>query len=313
MSEFTIREAHAADVGQLSKMTLSYVGLDYPWDLLLGGGRRADEPLALVGSDREGVCAMIAVGPPVADVLWERAPGTVDVGDAPWWKVRVLASHPRRRGSAVARALLAETLRRLPRGHIGLYGNVETSRRDAIAWYRRQGFYIGPVSGLTFVERPGRPNSIRIMPTPNEVVFRGYRSVLCDAVDGHPRRDWELKTARAEYRFTVDIYARSSQPARDLGYRLYARRISSNGSSAACVHALMGPRPMFVWGWDPDHARVCYDCSTDHLHAVQKYDTATLCDGCGRHDSDTRVSWATDDEHLLIVASGLCPRCRAGD
>lgn len=40
MSEFTIREAHAADVGQLSKMTLSYVGLDYPWDLLLGGGRR---------------------------------------------------------------------------------------------------------------------------------------------------------------------------------------------------------------------------------------------------------------------------------
>lgn len=177
----------------------------------------------------------------------------------------------------------------------------------------RVGFYIGPVSGLTFVERPGRPNSIRIMPTPNEVVFRGYRSVLCDAVDGHPRRDWELKTARAEYRFTVDIYARSSQPARDLGYRLYARRISSNGSSAACVHALMGPRPMFVWGWDPDHARVCYDCSTDHLHAVQKYDTATLCDGCGRHDSDTRVSWATDDEHLLIVASGLCPRCRAGD
>jgi hypothetical protein len=74
MDEFTIREAAPADVPQLMELTSVYVGLNYRWDQFLGGGRNPREPLALVASDSAGVGAMIAVGAPTPDAVWERPP-----------------------------------------------------------------------------------------------------------------------------------------------------------------------------------------------------------------------------------------------
>jgi predicted N-acetyltransferase YhbS len=315
MTDITYREAAAADIFELTQLTSKYVGVNYRWPEHLGGGGTAREPLALVAVDAAGaVCGAIGVSPPptgTLKVMWERVPGAVDLRMVPWWKVNVLAVDQPRRGQGIGRELVRETVRRLPRGHVGLYGNVEEKRTASISWYRRQGFSINPPSGLTSRERPGDRDAVGLAPVCGEVVFRGYRSILRDHLEDKVHPQWEERAARAEYNWQVKVCSLVNKPAADLGYRLYARRIANSADPSTCLHASMGPRPLFVYGWDPDHVRVCFDCRLEHTHRIQKYDADTHCDGCGNDHHDTRLSWAADDDHMLLIHAGLCPGCRS--
>ncbi|GAB4661647.1 hypothetical protein MOKP64_39610 [Mycobacterium avium subsp. hominissuis] len=316
MNTIIIREATGADIPDLIRLTSEYVDIMYRWEERLGGGDTARDHLALVAADAAGfVCGVIGVGPPpidTVDTVLERVPGTYDRNKVSWWKINVLAVDRIRRGEGIGRELLRETVHRMPRRHVGLFGHIVETRTDAITWYRRQGFYIGPSSGLTLTERPGDRNAIGLVPTPGEVAFRGYRSILHDHLKGKAHPQWEERTARAEYARMVGIYSTSRKASVCVGYRLYVRRVTNTADVNSCLHASMGPRPMFVFGWDPNYRRVCFDCISGHLSRIEKYDVEKLCDGCGNVHSDTRMSFATDDDRMLLVAAGLCPTCRSG-
>lgn len=315
MHAVTIREATAADIPTLAALT-KHAGLIYDWAARLGGGGTAYEHLALVAADVEGsACGVIGVGPPpigTIDAVWERQKGTFDPSRVPWWKVNVLAVDRSHRREGIARSLLHETVQRLPRAHVGLYGSLEQTREDSITWLRRQGFYIGPASGLTPTERPRGRDAIGLVPTPGEVYFRGYRSILRDHLENRAHPKWEERAARAEYARQVALYANSGNALPDVGYRFYAQRIANGANENFCLHASMGPRPMFVFGWDPGHRRVCAQCVDEYLARIEKYDVEELCDGCGNEHVDTRMSFATDDDRMLLIAAGLCPKCRSG-
>lgn len=314
MHAVTIREATAADIPTVTALT-KYVGFIYDWAARLGGGCTADEHLALVAVDAgSSACGVIGVGPPpigTIDAVRERRNAAYDPSRVPWWKINVLAVERSRRGEGIARNLLGETVQRLPRGHVGLYGNLDQTRTDSITWLRRQGFYVGPSSGLTPTERPRDRDGIGLIPAPGEVYFRGYRSILRDHLANRAHPKWEERTARAEYDRQVALYAKSDNALPDVGYRLYAQRIANGANEERCLHASMGPRPMFVFGWDPDHRRVCSQCVDENLARIEKYDVETSCDGCGNEHVDTRMSFATDDGGMLLIAAGLCPKCRS--
>ncbi|MDM3904300.1 GNAT family N-acetyltransferase [Mycobacterium intracellulare subsp. chimaera] len=319
MNGVTIRAACPDEVPALAQVTSEYVGTSYKWADRLGAGRTASESLALVAVDVDGcIHGAIGVTPVPASstqIVWQRDPGTFDFGEVPWWKINVLAVNFGHRGQGVGRALLGETVRRLPRRHIGLYGNLDETRLDSIRWYRRQGFYINPSSGLTMSERvkPLDRDAMGITAVPGEVVFRGYRSILRDHLNDKADSRWEDRTATAEYRWQIALRSRVSPFSPALGYRLYTRRIAEDSAAEACHHAGMGPRPMFVFGWDPDRVRVCNECMPLHLERIRQYDADANCDGCGIEHSDTRLSWAGDEDRLLLVSAGLCPSCRSGE
>lgn len=319
MAGVTIQEARPDEVPSLIKLTTEYVGTHYKWAERLGAGASANENLALVAVDSTGdIYGAIGVSPvptTSTQIVWQRDAGAFDFSKVPWWKINVLAVEAGHRGGGIGRALLAETVRRLPRRHIGLYGNVEETRADTIGWYRRQGFYIGPVSGLPITSERVKPldrNTIGLDVVPGEILFRGYRSTLRDHLNNkaHPR--WEMRMAQDEYRWQVAFRSKIEPFLPDLGYRLHARGINEDPAPQVCRHATMGPRPMFVFGWDPDRVRVCHECLDLHLETIRKYDADTHCDGCGTEHNDTRLSWAADDDHLILTSAGLCPRCRAG-
>ena len=172
-----MHEVQPADTTDAALLISAHTGLSQP-----AAQRIAEDRSTLVAVTPDGeVCGVLGAGQPTATtlrVLREQRGQAFDPSIVPWWKIHALAVAEKHRRAGIARSLLAETVRRLPRRHVGLYGNVENHRRESINWYRRQGFYIGPFSGLTPTERAGGAGGIRVQPIDGETIFRGYRSTL---------------------------------------------------------------------------------------------------------------------------------------
>ncbi|ORV09795.1 hypothetical protein AWB94_08850 [Mycolicibacterium canariasense] len=309
---YLVHEVQPADTTDAALLISAHTGLSQP-----AAQRIAEDRSTLVAVTPDGeVCGVLGAGQPTATtlrVLREQRGQAFDPSIVPWWKIHALAVAEKHRRAGIARSLLAETVRRLPRRHVGLYGNVENHRRESINWYRRQGFYIGPFSGLTPTERAGGAGGIRVQPIDGETIFRGYRSTLREHLANREHPNWELRTARAEFTRWRTAISQTQPPAADLGYRLYARIIATQIDPSTCLHAAFGPRPLMVIGWDPDHTRACWECAERQALRVERFDSATLCDACGQHQPDVHVSWASDEDQQLIVYAGLCPPCRRGD
>lgn len=307
-----VREVQPADTADAALLISAHTGLSQS-----GAQRIAENRSTLVAVTPDGeVCGVLGAGQPTPTtlhVLHEQPGQAFDPSTVPWWKIHALAVAEKHRRSGIARSLLAETVRRLPRRHIGLYGNVENHRRESIDWYRRQGFYISPFSGLTPTERAGSAGGIHVQPIDGETVFRGYRGTLREHLANRGHHNWELRTARAEFSRWRAAISQTQRPAADLGYRLYTRTIATQINPSMCLHAEFGPRPLMVIGWDPDHTRACWECAERQALRVERFDSATLCDGCGQHQPDVHVPWASDEDQQLIVYAGLCPPCRRGD
>jgi len=313
MHSTVIREAHSTEIPAIHRLTSQHVGCTYHWETR--NRRRARDQLVLVAVDADdSICGAIGTGSPsLADINAGvgRNKSVLPPSHVRWWEVNVLTVDRSFRGQGIARELLRHTMRRLPRRHVGLYGRVAETRPESISWLRRQGFYIAPSSRLTSTERPADRGGIGLSRTPGEVYFRGYRSVVRDRLENRGRSDWETRTAKAEFDRQVKLYASGGNTSRDVGYRQYSQRISSEIEENSCVHASMGPRSMFVFGWDPYHQRVCADCVDAHLGRIEKYDAGKVCDGCGKEDTDTRMAFIPNHDRMLLIAAGLCSWCRS--
>jgi predicted N-acetyltransferase YhbS len=290
------------------------IGTDYSWRQRLGEGRHAGEYLALVACRGEQAVGHIGVGPlnlrPELQVF-DRTQGEFDPSTLPWWKIHSLGVDPAHQGTGLGVGLLGAVLERMPAGLVGLVGNVEDTRADVIAWYRRRGFYVAAYAPLR--RREGDPiTAIRLMAVPGEVFFHGYRHTIAEHLDGTGRAGFAERIARVEFRRLLRTHKTALHPRGDLGYRQLASRIADRVDLPECAHAAMSPQPLLVAGWDPQLMRVCGQCQLARLAAIQTYDSSDHCDGCGNSRSDVEMSWASDERAMLIVTAGLCSDCRAG-
>ncbi|WP_402378015.1 GNAT family N-acetyltransferase [Isoptericola rhizosphaerae] len=311
----TIRIATSADLPALTGLA-DLAGTAVRWKDRLGDGATIDTPLTLVAETDHQIVGAICSHPlditPDAVIHSRFGATTASSHTTPWWKLSMLAVVPSYEGRGIAHALLRHTVAAVPTGIDGLYGNVSLDRTRATTWYRRQGFYLAASMGL-----PGRTSrgGIKVSTIPGDVFFRGELRNLRQHLEGqgHPRS--ERRTATQEFKRAWRELTSAEPPARDVGYRLYARRLAARlatDRSEACPHMELGPRPHNVLGWDPNLHVACFDCWTELLAAAEPYDDDDLCDGCGQRAGDVQLSCIALDDEFLVVHAGLCPPCRAG-
>lgn len=309
-----IRLAEPADLPSLIDRQDRLVGAPYPWPDRLGDGRDRGCYLALVMCVNDRVVGQVGVGPVNLRpdlVVVDRTAGRFDLGSLPWWKVHSLAVDPEHQGDGLGLGLLREVLQRMPSDLVGLVGSVEDTRTAALDWYRGRGFYVAATAPLR--RREGDPiAAVALLAPPGEVFFHGYRHTVAEHLDGKGHPNFALRIARTDFRRQLQIRKNSMSPRGDTGYRQLATRIGGRADLPGCRHAAMGPRPLFVQGWDPQLMRTCTQCAPSRLEEIEPYDAQSHCDGCGRTRTDVVVSWAADEAALLIVTAGLCPACRAG-
>jgi ribosomal protein S18 acetylase RimI-like enzyme len=315
-SAVSYRLAEAGDTAGLDRLggPLLVPAGNVDWTESFGDGRDMRTPLSVVASRDDGTVGGMVVVKPLS-VRPEQAftPGprrrAYSVDDVPWWKVKVLAVAPDLEGQGVARELLRQVVGRVPAAVTGLYGNVSFESSRALAWYRRQGFHIGPVVTLS-----GRRGAGLVVNTkPGEVTFRASTRRLADLLAGRPRPESDARLLRDDFRQAARVH--SVPDRRDVGYRMYGRRVAETvGTDAGCAHLGVNDLPSVVMGWDPELRRVCTGCHLVRADnpAVAGNDASDRCDGCGRTDKDVLMGSAVLDDERLIVSAGLCPRCRSG-
>jgi ribosomal protein S18 acetylase RimI-like enzyme len=308
--QITIRPAAQSDIEGIRQRTDELIGVVTDWAVRLAPGSSAR---AFVAEDEHGhQVGHIAARPldVTPDMLDPRFPVAAIPAFMPWWKIDALAVDPSHQGRGAARDLLHAVLGELPPTTLGVYGNVEESRSHAIAWYRRQGFYISTRADLP--ERADGRSGVRLHGGVDEVFFLGDLRTLGEFAAGRPDRRFETRRAQSDFKHQLRLFKRGIHNREDIGYRLFARAVSERDPST-CVHAGMGPRPLVAHGWDPEFLQACMDCAPVRAQEISHLDDEDLCDGCGARTPETVLSWAAIEERFLIVSVGLCPACRSGD
>jgi GNAT superfamily N-acetyltransferase len=288
------------------------VAAGYPWDQRLGDGDTPSSYLALVAWCEGRRVGQIGAGPPGLKpeaILRDRTGGALLRRDPPWWKIHSLAVDPSHQGTGVGTALLQAVVERLPRDIVGIYGSVELDRPQAIAWYRRRGFYLAANASLPLSQRS--TTGIQLLSVPDQVFFYRRGAELHQHLAGKGYSNFERRIAREEYRRELRMHGRLMPARGDLGYRQLASRIAQAPPEAACPHVWLGPRVLVVDAWDPNLTRVCVPCHPRHLETIAVYDASDHCDGCQRTKPDVELSWAGNEDGLLFVTAGLCASCRA--
>lgn len=308
--KITVRTAAAGDIAELADRDARLIGVEYRWAERLGDGATVATNLALVATDDDSgrTVGHIGVTPiSLSDMQILHSGRSISSIKLPWWKIHALAVEPDHTGQGIARALLAETVARMPATLHGLYGNVEDDRGHEIAWYRRQGFYIATALNLSTADG----ELVGAHPDQGEVYFSASRRDLLAYLAGRPPRNIEQRAAAAE----LKMWLKGTPPAPDLGFRLFARRIAEETTAAPrCPHADMGARVLWVAAFDPEHHWVCQRCMPDRLDSVEisGINLPDWCDGCSRRRPHVITSFAVCEDIPLVVMSGLCANCRAG-
>lgn len=244
-------------------------------------------------------------------VIYDRRRSPAAAKPPPWCKLDLIAVDPVYQGKGIGRRLLQQAVQWMPAAMVGLYGNVDQDNSAAVSWYRRQGFSIAAASALPFDLRFRSAGGALMVPPDGELMFRGVRQTVQEHLAGNGRPGWEEREARAN--FQLDVRTRGRTARGDTGYRRLAQRAAEQSAAGpGCPHMSLGPRPAWIFAWDPKLQRSCNHCISDRLDAIKPYDDETLCDGCHEHHADVVLSWATADHEMLIVDSGLCSSCRAG-
>lgn len=296
MSTPTIREARGGDLDTVNALALTAIGVPHSQTAHV---ETATDRIVLVAEQDGEITGMASVGQPVAT-----NPALVVDGDqealheAPWWKLHTIATSTPRAGTGTA--LLEEIARRLPSGHQGLYGNVDTDRIEAVEFYRSRGFFLAPHTDLD----DGRLSGVHLIETPGELYFKATRHHLLK-----PRGSWEARYADRLLRDHIRRMRKRLRP--DIGYRKWLRELNVGSS---CGHDRLSPRSMLTFGCDPQNRTWCASCDIGAIEAMaaggEINDDESICDNCCNQDPDTQVGMVVDEDRRLFGSVYLCTSCR---
>jgi ribosomal protein S18 acetylase RimI-like enzyme len=297
--------ASSADVPELHSLHQELVGIEYDWASYLGGGG-ADDYLALALREERtgdlagylgwGTFAFRGQGPLGAQIL---RPGP----ERPWVKLHALGVAPDHRRQGIGKYLLACALHTLPPDVLGVFGNVEPHRHDAIQWYRRRGFNIAPMQSLHNPIDENAPTFV--WSEDQEYHFAARRETIEKYLNNARTEEQERQEAALDPVLVFHFPPTSIEP----GFASVGKDVVAQ-STRSCRHMSLGPRASSILAWDPELLRTCASCSAARCEALRntEYESDTFCDGCRRHRPG--VMSGLTEVGTIIVEMGLCPACQ---
>ena len=306
-----VRPAVPADANALTALHAVLVGAAYDWEAaLLQDRSRKDGTVTLLAEAAGELVGYLSIGSAHLDrypvTVVNNTADPVDLAALPWWKLHALGVAAPFRRAGLATELLAEALPHIPKNILGLYGNVDLNRTSAISWYRRRGFYLAVFMPLP--QHPGDLQCVAVDTVPGEAFFRGQLGTLQTHLRRPQTKADELAAAGQEMHRQLEIMTVAAQPAAaEAGFLNYAK-CALRGSAGRCSHFALGPRPGWIYGWDPELLLSCEVCAQERLGTIAAFDSVTRCDRCKQARADTEIGWAA--WKTTFVYCGLCSACR---